>query len=371
MKPRLRSVEIIRVPARSGGLVTLLRDGERIATRAVEVPPPLDGVLDWLDGETELATIVRRASGMGVQRGEVDALLDLLEETAMLDGPKAKARRARLTAAFAAASTRPAAHAGGSYPGPRDELRRFIRDECLAAAGEEPADAAASSGGALGAPPAPQRSIAGLVAPHMDLYRAAGGYGRSYRALARARSGRERVFFVLGTCHVGMQSAFAMTKKAFATPLGTLEVDGALCDRVRARSGVDVYRDEYKHKGEHSIEFQMVFLANLLGEEGAAAARVVPILCGLGRAQARRMDPREDDEVERVLSVLEDEIARLDGEAVVVAGADLAHIGPRFGDRRALDAAGRSRLEARDRETCRHLLELDAAGFFAHATEDL
>jgi len=344
--------------------VTLLRDGERIATEAVLVSPPLDVVLGWLDGRTARSVIDARAATQGIDASAVDALLDRLERVGMLDGPTARLRAARLVREFQTAATRAAGHAGGAYPGEAAELARFVREECLAPESTSPSNRGRAEREPVG-------RLVGIAAPHMDLFRARDGYGRSYRCMDALRTGRERVFFVLGTCHAGMQSAFAFTKKSFATPLGTLRADPVISDRVAARAKVDVYRDEYKHKGEHSLEFQMVFLAHLLGEDGLAQARVVPILCGLGRAQARRADPTSDDESERIVRALEDEVASLDGEAFIVAGADLAHVGPRFGDSSRLDATGRSALEARDLETCNHLEVLDSRRFFAHATEDL
>jgi hypothetical protein len=55
----------------------------------------------------------------------------------------------------------------------------------------------------------------------------------------------------------------------------------------------------------------------------------------------------------------------------VVAGADLAHVGPRFGDPSALDALGRERLEQRDAETLDLAVGRDAPGFFRQVAADL
>jgi hypothetical protein len=56
---------------------------------------------------------------------------------------------------------------------------------------------------------------------------------------------------------------------------------------------------------------------------------------------------------------------------LVVAGADLAHIGPRFGDPRPLDERGRERLARRDAETLDLAVERDAPGFFRQVAADL
>ncbi len=128
--------------------------------------------------------------------------------------------------------------------------------------------------------------------------------------------------------------------------------------------------DEYLHKGEHSLEFQAVFLRHALGRR-AAGARIVPILCGLGDAQAARRDPSFDPEAESFLSALAALVDRRRGRVLVIAGADLAHVGPRFGDARPLDDRGREALAARDGESIDLALGRDARAFFHHVAADL
>jgi hypothetical protein len=273
----------------------------------------------------------------------------------MLEGPTARGRRRALEEEFRRAPVREASHAGGAYHQGAADLRRFLDRSCLGAV----------------APRAVPDRIVGLVAPHMDLWRAAEGYGHAYRALADHLPDEVETIVVLGTCHAGMRTAFAATKKPFATPLGALETDARMLAEIEDEARVDIYAEEYKHKGEHSIEFQCVFLRHLLGPERGAAVRIVPILCGLGRAQIERLDPRRDDEAEAFVGALSEALARRAGRAIVIAGADLAHVGPRFGDARPLDHAGRGRLAARDRASIARALDGDAPGFFDDVTADL
>jgi hypothetical protein len=56
---------------------------------------------------------------------------------------------------------------------------------------------------------------------------------------------------------------------------------------------------------------------------------------------------------------------------IVVAGADLAHVGPRFGDARPHDAAARHELGARDRDSLDRALDRGASSIFQHVVEDL
>jgi AmmeMemoRadiSam system protein B len=204
----------------------------------------------------------------------------------------------------------------------------------------------------------------------MDLWRAAVGYGHTYRAVADALPQRVDTFVLLGTSHAPMRRPFAVCEKAFDTPFGPLAADAdAIRDLARAAT-FDVRADEYLHKGEHSLEFQAVFLRHALGER-AASARIVPILCGLGAAQAARRDPASHPDAESFLAALADLVERRSGRVLVIAGADLAHVGPRFGDPEPLDDRGRELLAARDDESIDLALERDAPGFFHQVASDL
>jgi len=115
-------------------------------------------------------------------------------------------------------------------------------------------------------------------------------------------------------------------------------------DALAKAARFDPYHDAMNHKREHSIEFQAAFLRHLLGKR---EARIIPILAGLGDAQARRRSPRQDAKVASFFDAVKKLVDGRKGRIVVVAGADLAHVGPRFGDA-AFDVQQRAALEATD-----------------------
>ena len=136
-----------------------------------------------------------------------------------------------------------------------------------------------------------------------------------------------------------------------------------------ARAASTAHADGYLHKGsEYSLEFQAVFLAHVLG---GRRARIVPVLCGLGDAQLAPRDPARDAEAESFLEALSDLARRYGDRAVVVAGADLAHVGPRFGDARPLDSRARRALADTDGASIDRVVEGDARAFFDDVTSDL
>jgi AmmeMemoRadiSam system protein B len=353
--PKLRSIEVVVIPDKTHGRALMLRDTEGVAGGAVVVPIKLAPIVVRFDGKRSVRQVADDASeaiGHAVPMTLVRRLIKELDEALMLDTPHFRARKREVVTAFTAASVRPAAHAGGSYHGDASELTRYIEVECL---GQSPPREA------------PGRIVA-LAAPHMDLWRAAAGYGHAYRALGDALDPAADTFILLGTSHAPMQRPFAVCEKAFDTPLGALPPDHALIAELEKASRFDIRADEYLHKQEHSLEFQAVFLKHLLGRR---RARIVPILCGLGEAQERRRDPSRDAEAESFLSALNEACRRREGRVVVVAGADLAHVGPRFGDAKAPGERELTALRARDMASLRLALGQEPAGFFEHVAEDL
>jgi len=132
--------------------------------------------------------------------------------------------------------------------------------------------------------------------------------------------------------------------------------------------GFDPFADQFNHKREHSLEFQAVFLKHLLGER---ELRIVPVLAGLGAHQASREDPGSDERVVRFIDGVRGLVDSRPGRVVVVAGADMAHVGPRFGDEHAYDDGQRHLLEVADRESLARAASLDAGGFWSHVAGDL
>jgi AmmeMemoRadiSam system protein B len=358
LAPKLRPLEVVFVPDAAHGRRIVLRDTEGVAPGAVSVPEGLGPVLALLDGSHSYAAIAARASAAGarVDAALVEELAQELDRALLLDTPRYHARRREIVDEFASARVRPAAHAGGAYPGGADALVRYIEDECLARA---PA-----------APRAPRGRMVGLCATHMDLWRAAEGYGHAYRALQDGLDARVDTIVLLGTSHAPMTQPFALCAKAFDTPLGALAPDDDAIAELAGRARFDALRDEFVHRKEHAIELQAVFLRHALGAR-AAEVRTIPVLCGLGAAQASGRDPASDAEAESFVAALADLVARRADRTLVVAGADLAHVGPRFGDAAPLTARGRERLRAVDAESVELAVQRDAPGFFRHVARDL
>jgi AmmeMemoRadiSam system protein B len=140
-------------------------------------------------------------------------------------------------------------------------------------------------------------------------------------------------------------------------------------DVLGQRTGVDSFASEIFHRVEHSIEFQAVFLQYLFG--GRRAFTIVPVLTSFAHeALARGGSPEDDPRVSAFLDALADVLAARGRPSTIIAGADLAHVGPRFGDPRPVSAGQRTRIEREDREMLAAVEAGDAAGFFASVARD-
>jgi AmmeMemoRadiSam system protein B len=212
--------------------------------------------------------------------------------------------------------------------------------------------------------------IIALVAPHIDLSVGTRAYAAAYGALGRAwkRSGhdaRPDLVIILGTGHSIERGIFCLTDKDFRTPLGTMPTDRDMVARLRAAGGECIAENDLPHRREHSIEFQLLFLQHLLG--GDHGVRIVPVLCGSFHPLLTKYEsPSQVPGVGEVLSVFREAIRAGGRKALVVAGVDLSHVGPKFGDKRSAKTIAAD-SKAHDEALQRALGKGDAREFWAES----
>ena len=124
----------------------------------------------------------------------------------------------------------------------------------------------------------------------------------------------------------------------------------------------------FNHKREHSLEFQAVFVRHLVGDR---KVRIIPVLCGIGESQRTGACPEDDARVERFSAPLGAIVDKHAGRTVVIAGADLAHVGPRFGDPAPYDERERERSGAHRSRFARSRRGGSHRDFFSHVQADL
>jgi hypothetical protein len=356
--PRLRAVDAFPVE-HEGQRVVALRDPSGFTESVVLLPGPLLEIVSMLDGEhtlTDVQVAVMKRHGRRVTDDEIEGVLDSLDEHGFLDTPRFAERLAAVEAAFRGAPSRQASHAGGSYAGDPDELRRTMDAFFAAPTGPGPITASAA-----GAP------VRGIIAPHIDYHRGGPAYAWAYRDLAERCDAD--LFVIFGTCHAGLTQPFALTRKAYETPLGAAAADQDFIDALVKRARHDCFASELGHRGEHSIEFQAVFLRYLFG--GRRDFTIVPILASFAHeALARGRRAEDDARVATFLDAVIETAAAQNRRVAFVAGADLAHVGPRFGDAKPVSPAELQRIEREDRVMLEPVARGNADGFFASIEAD-
>jgi len=351
--PQLRPVEAFPVRVEDQDVICL-RDPSGVTDAVLTVPRGLAPILALFDGARSLVDVqaeIMRQSGELVLRSQLESMIEVLDRHLFLEGPHVDAERARQRAAFLGAPTRPAFLAGRSYPAEPEPLAALLAQDVAPPDGPGP----------IG----PRRGVIarGLIAPHIDFNRAGSAYAWAYHALAEAREAD--CFVVLGTAHAGLDGhTFAATAKAFETPFGPLEVDRDVLDAVAHQAGGSLFAAELAHRNEHSIEFQAVWL-RYLQRAGGGERRIVPLLTSFAHeALARSESPARTRAVESVLEAVQNAMVSVPRRYCIVAGADLAHVGPRFGDAWQVGRIELARIEAEDRALLAPVAQGDAEGFF-------
>ncbi|MBX3280388.1 MAG: AmmeMemoRadiSam system protein B [Acidobacteria bacterium] len=352
--PRLRAgLDIFPspLPDRPG---LLIRDPFRYADEMLIVPPLLARGLLLFDGEQtvlDLQAYLSRLAGEIIPGDAVSAMVSVLDDNGFLESEELARRRELRHAEFAAMSLRMPAHSGSGYPDHPDELRSSFDENLLNH------DTEASTSGS--------EIPLGIAAPHVSPEGGWSGYSAAYNRLDRvhAESFEGKTVVILGTSHYGAPERFGLTRKPFETPLGAVETDAQLVDRLFNRAGRAVDMEDYCHSIEHSIEFQAVFLKYKI----AANFKILPILCGpFVKALLSGDPPEADDDVRRFLDTLGELGDEFNQRLIWVLGVDLSHIGARYGDPNPATSFYGEMLDVRqrDEERIERVCAGDARGFF-------
>lgn len=348
-----------------------LRDPSGLAEGTVTLPPLGVAVIDLCDGSRTRAEIraeFQQRYRTPLSQASLDALLQRLDDAHMLDSPRFRSHSTRVYADFAKSEVRPAHFAGKSYAADPAALLEEIDRYYAPPNGPglpPPGNAAADS-----APPAPRA----LIAPHVDFQRGGPAYAWVYRQLLTCRR-LPSLIILLGTDHGAAGEdrldLFTLSRKHFDTPIGRLHTDVEAVARVldlthtaAPKLAERLLRNEYRHRGEHALEFQAVWLRHTLLRRGdAEQVKIVPVLCGpLGPLMK---DPAAlKDATQPFLEALRT-VAMAHGKDDVLwlCAADLAHVGPRYGDKDSLSPEDCESLERRDRQTLRPVCQGDAVAW--------
>jgi len=328
-----------------------LRDPLKLTNYQLIMPPPLAGILQFMDGTRnadEIHAEFCRFVGEEVDYAIVTHTLAQLDQAYLLDNERAREAEAAQLAHYRAQPNRPPALAGISYPADADALTAQLLEY---GEGASLADWPAWSGRAV-------------VSPHIDYMRGGPVYASVWRRAARAVAEAELVL-IFGTDHNGGDSLITLTRKPYATPFGALPGAPDLVDRLARAYGEEAaFTRELNHRDEHSVELSAVWLHHTFRQTGIAPCPVVPILCGSFASYLETgRHPANDEHLDHFVAALQRETA---GKRVLaVASVDLAHVGPNFGDRFTMSRSRRERLAETDRSLIEAINQGDHERFFA------
>jgi len=330
----------------------LLRDPLQLTDKTLILPQALGPALALCDGTRDLsgisaALLVRFA--VRVSPGTLEQLLQALDEMLLLDNERFAQAQVQALVAYHGAPFRPPTGAGQSYPADPAELRQLLQGYLDAADDVQP-------------DPLPGR---GLISPHIDYARGGSVYARVWKRAAQAVQAAD-LAIILGTDHYSESNLLTLTRQSYATPFGVLPTPPDLVEALAQAMGAEAaFAGELHHRGEHSIELAAVWLHYVRQERPCA---LLPILCGSFERFVRGQEnPERDPQLNALVDVLRQTVA--ERRTVVIAAADLAHVGPAFGGA-PLGWMERAQLQAADDELLAHIGSGDAPGFFAALRRD-
>lgn len=342
--PRLRYIEIHPVVHHNQPFL-LLRDPLQLSDRVVLIPEELTAALRLFDGTVEINAmpgILSSEYNFHVTHTDIEELFQSLNEAFLLDNNTSKAIMEEKLEDYRRAPYRPANLAGKSYPEEADALHKSL-DGYLDQIGDvKPVNT----------------KIRGLISPHIDYERGWRVYAEGWAQAQEAVRSAELVV-ILGTDHHGPDRYLTLTRQHYATPFGVLPNPIQLVDLLADTIGPELaFRGEFFHRSEHSIELAAIWLHHIRRGE---ACEMLPILCGSFMPYWNGLANIEDDEfLIRAIDVIREFSAQK--RTLIVAAADLAHVGPAFGGK-ALDFQDHTRLKHEDESLIDVICKGDADSF--------
>ncbi len=349
--PKVRPLEAFPVQI-SGREMIGIKDPTGISPDVIFVPLEAFFLISMMDGTNSLRDLqaaYMRKYGQLLFSEKLEELIEQLNSHYLLENNRFRDQLRRLQGEFKEAKIRKAAFAGKGYERDPERLKAQLREYFI---GDE--------GPGLPEKEGAKKEVRGIVAPHIDFARGGTCYAYAYKALGESIGAD--LYMILGTCHTPMEKPFAFTLKAFETPLGETEVEEDLIEEVAQQLPFDPFLDEFSHRHEHTIEFQLLFLQFLWG--GEKDFKIFPILCGSFQGMIQRgISPMEDPLYQESISILKEALSQLP-HISIIASADLAHVGPQFGGAQTVTSGVLVKTKVEDLEMLKYVEQLNGEGFY-------
>jgi len=289
-----------------------------------------------------------RKYGELIYSDKIEEIIDQLDAHLLLDSERFRDALEKEKRDFRLSHIREAAFAGTSYDSDPMTLRGRI--ESYFSPSDGPGKPRMEN---------PSGALRGVIAPHIDFQRGGPCYAFAHKEIREASNAD--LFVILGTAHCDMKNYFSLSLKDFRTPLGTAKPNKAFVEALSNECNWDPFEDEFAHRREHSIEFQLIFLQFVYPGK---PLEIIPILCrSFHEAIERSISPREIPQIREFIEGLKKAVRSIDRTVCLIASADLSHIGFQFGD--GIPASSMlSATREMDLEMLAHAEKMDAEGFY-------
>lgn len=254
---------------------------------------------------------IRMNQGVFSSQTEIRQMVDDLDRLFLLDTPHYRREKQAIVQSFARLSVRPPALAGQAYPAEKESLLQFLKGILDKGKKTE------ITGRKV--------SLKGLIVPHIDLEVGARVYAAGYRLLPARKP---PLILLLGTGHHLSSGLVSLTSKDFETPLGRVRTAKDIIEELKKDASRVISPDDFAHRSEHSLEFQLLFLQYLYGD----SFEIVPIL--IGSFHEYLLGGKDFKDIPGLLAwvtKIKQIIHRKQSQWLIIASVDLAHVGLKFG----------------------------------------
>lgn len=352
--PKIRPIEAFPVET-SGKQSICIRDPQNFSENVLLVPYNAFFIISLFDGNHSILDIQtkysRQYGGDLLLSDNVHQIIKELDNNLFMENDRFKDHVKKIKDGFKNSNIRKAIHAGAAYEGNEEKLRSQL--DTFFTSSEGPGLPATTPGN--------NHTLKGIIAPHIDLRCGGPCFAWAYKELAETSDAD--TFIILGIAHSGAGNLYALTNKTFETPFGPVEADKDFIQALEKKIKFDFYEDEFIHKNEHSIEFQLIFLQYLYQKK--KDFKIVPILCSsFGMLDGDKLGPKDIPQLNNFITSLKETIESSNKEICVIASVDLAHVGQKFGDNERQDETFLKKLKQEDLALLKFAENMDAHGFY-------
>jgi len=346
MKLKLREIRI-EPTMHKGHTGFLLSDPLYLSSQALFIPGPLAELLVLMDGTRNIEAVktgFELRTGVPLNNSLLEGLISQLDEALLLDNKRYATAYTTALNEYRGRNSRLPVLSGRCYPADTGELSTLLGQYF---------------DWAEKVSPKPPSEVSGLICPHIDYSRGADIYARIW-FLVKEAVRKADLIVILGTDHNEGTGRITLTRQSYETPWGVIPTAGDAVQELVDEIGDEALLCELNHRREHSIEAALIWLHYLMGDKPFS---LLPVLCGSFQPFIEKdLSPREVKNIESTIEVL----TRLSNryKTVMVAAADLAHVGPVFGDSLKIDITSRSRMAEQDEELMAVINKGNAENFF-------